>query len=132
MRYTLPFNVRWKDIDAMGHVNNAVYLTYMEFIRVRWFMDVVGIQSTTELPLIIARAEVDFRDAMDLSCVPEIDLWTSRIGSRSWDFSYEIRESDTDKVYANGRTVQVSYDYEMRSSVPIPDQILDHLKATSE
>jgi acyl-CoA thioester hydrolase len=60
-RFSLPREVEFRDIDIAGHVNNAVYLTFLETARIRYLLDVLGPQFVYELSLILARIEIDFR-----------------------------------------------------------------------
>jgi acyl-CoA thioester hydrolase len=87
---TFPFvhreTVRFRDVDALGHVNNAVYLTYLEQARVA-FLSPHDIDYTQ---MILARCEIDFRAQVSISELVEIALWPSRIGNKSFELAYEM------------------------------------------
>ena len=97
--------VRFRDVDAMGHVNNAVYLTYLEDARIA-FLRPLG----ADVPeMILARAEVDFRAPLSEGDQLEIGVRPVRVGTKSFELAYEVRVGEM--VAAEAKTVLVSYDY---------------------
>ena len=106
--------VRFRDCDAMGHVNNAVYSTYLEEARI----GVLGGLSS----FILARVEIDFRS--ELRAGEEIEVRTScpRVGTKSFDLAHVIT-AGAGRVVAEARSVLVSYDYERGESVPVPEEL---------
>ncbi len=105
--------VRFRDCDAMGHVNNAVFSTYLEESRI----DVLG----GLRPFILARVEIDFRSQLRAGEQIEIGTRCSRIGTKSFDLEHQIRSDG--RVVADARSVLVAYDYETESSVPLSDEL---------
>ena len=126
--YTVAVDVRFNDIDGMGHVNNALYLTYLEHCRMRFFTEVAGSQSERDFPFILAHAALDYKSPMKISAHPQVKMWTSRIGGKSWDFDYEIKDSKSSIVYATGKTVQVAYDYQLEKSDILEGRLLELVK----
>jgi len=118
--------VRFRDCDPLGHVNNAVYLTYLEQTRFSHWRALWGFGSP-ELPpempgIILARAECDFRRAARYGDVLEIRMHVADIGRTSFTYEYEIVDAHA-RTVATARTVQVMYDYAAEKPVPIPDNI---------
>ena len=111
-------SVRFKDLDAMGHVNNAVFLTFMESARIA-YLSALGAGDDPLQNLILARAEVDFRSPITFGDEIQVGVRTSRVGTKSFELEYEVRASG--RVAAEGRSVLVGYDYESRASVEIPE-----------
>ena len=105
--------VRFRDCDAMGHVNNAVYSTYLEESRI----GVLG--GLTEF--ILARVEIDFRSELRAGETVEVRTSCPRIGTKSFDLEHVIRAGE--RVVAEARSVLVSYDYATGSTVPVPDDL---------
>jgi acyl-CoA thioester hydrolase len=105
--------VRFRDCDAMGHVNNAVFSTYLEEARI----DVLG----GLRPFILARVEIDFRSQLRAGEDIEIGTRCSRIGTKSFDLEHVITAGG--RVVAEAKSVLVSYDYERGESVPVPDDL---------
>ena len=109
--------VRFRDLDGMGHVNNAVYSTYLEQARLAWFGE------ADAMPLadvILARTEIDFRSPLQMGELVEIGLRPSRLGTKSFELEYELRAGG--RVVAQAKSVLVGYDYERGESIPIPER----------
>lgn len=111
--------MRFSDIDAMGHVNNAVYVTYFEMGRVAILDQVVGSRKLEDIKFVVARAEVDYIRPIVFSDKVEIGLRVSSIGQSSFTIEYLITANG--EPAAKGLTVQVFYDYEKRAKMPVPD-----------
>jgi len=112
MRYQSKQYVRWDDLDAFGHVNNAVYLTYAQEARFAWS----GI-----LEMVVARAEVDFiAPIYGGDTFLDIELWVSAIGNSSFTMTYEIKMKG--ELVARVKTVQVTVDMGTKKSHPIDDE----------
>lgn len=126
--YVRPMPVRFRDIDALDHVNHAVMLTYAETIRCDWFQEVAGYPSMAGLPFILASAHVEYKAPIAKSDPVELAMWVSRFGGKSWDFDYEIRHAGTKAVFATVRTVQVSYDYKAQKTVEMPAAVRQKLE----
>jgi acyl-CoA thioester hydrolase len=109
--------VRFRDLDGMGHVNNAVFLTYMESARIA-FLASLGAGSNPQRSLILARAEVDFRSPVAFGEEIEVGVRASRMGRKSFELEYEVQADG--RLAAEGRSVLVGYDYERGASVEIP------------
>src|SRR2546425_10220029 len=98
----------------MGHVNNAVFLTYLEEARLA-FLRPLG---TDQSAMILARAEIDFRAPVRIGQQIEIGVRPLRVGEKSFDLEYAL-EVDGHRV-ADAKTVLVSYDYEAGQAVAVP------------
>ncbi len=121
--YPYHFAVRatLRDTDGMGHVNNAVYLSWLEEIRTGYVFDRRGRLELAEVDFVVASAHLDFRSPVHLH--ETVDLWLApcRLGRSSWDLLYEGRARADGRRVLDARTVQVQYDYARRVSFPIPD-----------
>jgi acyl-CoA thioester hydrolase len=107
----VPVEVRFRDIDSMGHVNNAVFFTYFENARIAYWKAVPGIGSRREVDYVLARAECDFRSPVTLEDAPACHVRVASFGRRSFTFEYLLRDEKTGRVAAAGRTVQAMFDY---------------------
>ena len=113
---------RFRDLDPMGHVNNAVYLTWTETARIE-FLRSVGVldnPNTGEMTMILAHAEVDFRAPLTFGDNVEIGVRAGRIGTKSFDLEYELRSGN--RVVAEAKTVLVAYDYDLHRPTEIPEE----------
>ncbi|CAN5733629.1 thioesterase family protein [soil metagenome] len=105
--------VRFRDRDALGHVNNAVYSTYLEEAR----LGVLGGLAD----FILARVEIDFRAELRGGGEIEVRSRCEQIGTKSLDLRHELRADG--RLVAEARSVLVAYDYERAESVPVPDDL---------
>lgn len=123
-----PISIRFRDIDALDHVNHAVILTYAETVRCDWFA-AAGWPSMANLPFIIASAHVEYKAPILKTDPIELAMWTSKMGTKSWTFSYAVRNTATGQVYATIETVQVGFDYRAKATVAIESGLRAKLEA---
>jgi len=122
-------SVRFRDCDALGHVNHAVYLTYCEQARfLLWRAQLQfavrpsaahGVGAPPRPGFILARAEVDYRAQVRYGDEIEVQLSLAGIGRTSFTYTYELKDVATDRVVASARTVLVLFDYVDQKPVPI-------------
>lgn len=129
MPYIAPIPIRFRDIDALDHVNHAVMLTYAETVRCDWFERELGVTSMAALPFILASAHVEYKAPIAKGTPLELAMWTERMGSKSWTFRYDLRHAGSGQVFAEITTVQVAYDYGAATTVPIDDGLRARLEA---
>jgi len=103
----------------MGHVNNAVYLTYIESARVAFLFELGAASRLEDMSVIIARVEVDFRAPMGLGDDVAISVVPGGFGDKSFGLDYVLRVRG--ETVAEGKDVCVAYDYNRGETVPIPD-----------
>jgi len=115
--------VRFRDVDAMGHVNNAVFLTYLEEARIAFLQRF----DAEPANMILARVEIDFRAPLEVGDEIEIGVRPARVGEKSFELEYEVRTGET--VAAEAKTVIVSYDYETGRTVEVPQAWREALAA---
>jgi len=127
MPFSIRFTVRFRDIDALGHVNNAVYFTYMESARTEYWLTRFCTDDLRRLNFIVARAECDFKKAARFGDELEVGIKTSSIGNSSFVWDYEIKKAQTGELLATGKTIQVYYDYTSERSMPVPDDVRQKL-----
>jgi acyl-CoA thioester hydrolase len=120
--------VRFRDCDGLGHVNNAVYLTYLEQARFAFWQRLTGV-SDIPRSFILARVECDYRVQATAGDRLVVRLLVTAVGKSSFTFEYEIVNARTREVVATARTVQVMYDYQAGRSIPVPDDIRARLEA---
>ncbi|MBC8100634.1 MAG: acyl-CoA thioesterase [Armatimonadetes bacterium] len=124
-RYYTPMTIRYGDMDTLGHVNNAKYLTYLEQARVSYFRD-NGLWdgALSALGLIIARVTIDYKLPLT-TADGTIDIWTrcNRLGNKSFDIEHQIitRRTGDAVIAATGTTVIVVFDYQKQMAIALPD-----------
>jgi acyl-CoA thioester hydrolase len=119
--------VRFRDLDAMGHVNNAVFLTYIESARVAFLQHLGAATTLEDMSIIVARIEIDFRAPVGFGDEVEIAVRASRFGEKSFDLDYEL--SVGGRIVAEAKSVLVGYDYGKGETVEIPDAWREKLAA---
>jgi acyl-CoA thioester hydrolase len=115
--------VRFRDVDSMGHVNNAVFLTYLEEARIAFLLP-LGAEVSS---MILARVEIDFRAPLRMGDEVEIGVRPATVGTKSFELEYEVRSRDL--VAAEAKTVIVSFDYESGRSIEVPESWREALAA---
>lgn len=120
--YKTLIPVRFADIDAFGHVNNAVYLTYFEIARSKYWHEVVQ-WDWNELGIIIAKAEINYIKPLILEDELFAYVRTARIGNTSFDLDYTLVRTvnGNEEICATGKTVCVAYNYGLNEPAPIPE-----------
>ena len=121
MKFTHKAFVRWDDLDAFGHVNNAKYLTYAESARIDWGQQQFAEKSDSVLvQMTVARSEIDYLlPITEFESYYDVDLWVESIGNSSFVVGYEVSKDGL--VFTKMKTVQVMIDLESRKSRPITD-----------
>ncbi|MXR19485.1 acyl-CoA thioesterase [Halobacterium bonnevillei] len=116
--FTHTVDVRYQDYDMLGHVNNAVYLTYLEDARSAYFAERLGL-SFGDIDMVVAHLEVDFRAPVKDADEVDVAIAVTDVGDTSFTMGYEVRDGDT--VALEGESVQVTVDPETGESRPIPE-----------
>jgi acyl-CoA thioester hydrolase len=119
--HVVPWDVTFRDLDALGHVNNAVFLTYFEWGRMRYWFDLRGGSSPFDIGFIVARMECDYRKQLVMEPI-EIATRVGEMRTSSLDFYSEVRKAGGE-VAAAGKTIVVLYDWTTRSKMAIPDDL---------
>jgi acyl-CoA thioester hydrolase len=130
-RFVLPREVEFRDIDVAGHVNNAVYLTYLETARIRYLIEVLGPQFAYAVSLILARIELDFRSPARFPETLQLGARVTRLGRKSFDMEHEVRGGDG-RLVLEASSVLVAYDYEANAPMAVPEDWRARLVAHEE
>lgn len=129
-QYSTTIQLRWKDIDQFGHVNNAVYLTYFETARYYYNRD-VNQWDWNQDQYIIASIKVDYLRPIFYPGDIMVYLRIGDIGDKSFVFHYAItfEKNSIEKLAATGQSTQVFYDVRNQKTIPIPERIIKQWKA---
>jgi acyl-CoA thioester hydrolase len=122
--YASKIEVQFRDCDPLGHVNNAVYVTYFEIARFAYCRDALNFTAEDALgaeSFIMARVECNFRSQARLGDRLEARIRVSGISRSSFTFDYEIVHEADGRVVADGKSVQVTFDYKAQRSIPVPE-----------
>ena len=127
--------IRFIDVDAFGHANNAHYLTYFEQARVKYFDDIMGWKyDWSRQGIILARAEINYKEPVLFRDDLFIMTHCSRIGKKSFDLDYLVikKSNEQEIVLAEGKTVMVAYDYDAGESIAVPEKWIGAIKKFEE
>lgn len=120
----VPMSVRWGDLDAFNHVNNAAFLVYAQEARLAWLADVPGTWLDETMMPVVAAATVNFRRQLAWPAAIVVELAATRIGTSSLTIAHRIIGADEPEcVYADGEVVMVWVDPANGRSVPLPKAI---------
>lgn len=111
---------RFSDLDGMGHVNNAVFSVYIEQARLAWFGHFAADEPMPLDDVILARTEIDFRSEVAFDETVAIGVRPSRVGTKSFEFEFELRVGD--RLVAEAKSVLVGYDDASGRSAEVPDR----------
>ncbi len=116
--FVTTIQVRFRDIDAMDHVNSAVYFSYLEQARAAFFQEVVG-ERLDRVDTVIVTQELTYHAPVELGEEVRVELTLGDLGESSLPMEYEVYGDD--ELAATGESVQVTYDREAGASMPIPE-----------
>jgi len=118
--FETTIGVRYRDIDAMGHVNNAVYASYLEQARIDYFRELLGVD-LSRVGAVLASLSLEYEHPIELDDGPvTVELDVPRIGDSSLPMSYELYRRDGE-LAATAETVQVAFDKEAQQPTSIPE-----------
>jgi acyl-CoA thioester hydrolase len=116
--------VRWRDLDAFKHVNNAMYLRYLEEARLRWLLTLDGPWMDAHVAPVVASVLANFRRPIAWPEDVAVELFIDRVGSSSFTLGHRILSAkDTSILYCDGHVVMVWFDNRTEKSTPLPDNV---------
>ncbi len=114
--------VRYGDLDTLGHVNNAVYLTYFELGRVLFFRKYLSNFDEKNVSFVVARIEVDFKKSITMDQEVFLETSIESVGNTSFTFNHKIVGDSKDEIFSTGKVIAVSIDGK-RKPVKVPDEL---------
>lgn len=120
--FTTPIEIRFADLDAYGHVNNALFFTFLETARIKLFQQHFGAFLDSPLMFLVVRAECDYRLPIELNDPLLVTVSVDQVRHSSLDFSYRLHDGEG-KLFAEAKTVMVSYNPTIKKPVAIPPEI---------
>ena len=121
---TVSIPVRWGDMDAFNHVNNSVYATYLEELRLRWFATIPGPWVNEEMGPVVASMRIEYRQPIEWPEELSVTMACERAGRSSMTLTFWMRSAgDTTRLYAEGSTVLVWIDRKSGKSMELPEHV---------
>jgi len=119
--------VRYVDLDVLGHVNNSVYFSYFEMARVHYFGQVLGKDWDWETNgVILVKNWADYLKPVLITDSPEISIFVDKIGTKSFDLSYELKVNDV--LHTKGGSTMVAFDAKSGTTIQIPGEMQKFLE----
>lgn len=119
--------VRYVDLDVLGHVNNSVYFSYFEMARVQYFGQVLGKDWDWETNgVILVKNWAEYIKPVFLADQPQITIYVDKIGSKSFDLSYELKVNDV--LCTTGGSTMVAFDAKSNKTIEIPEEMRNFLE----
>ncbi|MGH7507361.1 MAG: acyl-CoA thioesterase [Longimicrobiales bacterium] len=122
-RFHHTVEVRFRDLDAMGHAHHSLPLIYAEEARAAYWRDIAGRQGLDGIDYVLAEVTVRYHRRITFPGTLDIGLRINRLGDRSFGMEFEIRARGTGDLLASGQTVQVAFDYEAGRSMALSDDV---------
>lgn len=122
MRHKCELQIRWADLDAFKHINNAAYLVYMQEARAdfTWFSRIARGEEPLLADMVVARAEVDYLSPIhQTGTTLDVEIYIEKISNSSFVMVYEMSQGGT--LRARGKTVQVGVDMETEKARRLRD-----------
>lgn len=114
---------RFRDTDAMGHVNNAVFVTYLEIARQEYWARFRSAGDYSNVPFVVARVEIDFQSPVKVGEVVRAYLRTRYVSRSSFSMVYALHDLATGRPVAEAETILVTYDWDHERSMPVPEWV---------
>jgi len=121
-RHRTRVEVRFRDLDAFGHVNNAVTTSYVEHGRIRYLRDVLGFSPVGEMPMILAMIQVDYVTPIYFGESVDVASRVDWIGTASLAMSHRLTAGEDAHEVARATSVLVAYDYAQSKPMPVPQE----------
>ena len=129
--YNFAFTVasRWRDMDAIGHINNETILSYFEDVRVRHLSSLsIDINSQSESnSVILASMKIDYYHQVNYPDIFDVGCRIIRVGTKSFDLLSSIFLKNSDKTLVSGLFTIVCFDYVEQKTIVVPDIIKNQL-----
>lgn len=130
--FIAAIEVRWRDLDAFNHVNNANYLTYLEEARLQWLGQLPGPWLDETAAPVLASSQINYRQSITWPANLQIELRCERLGNSSLTLAHRIIDAaDASRLYSDGRVVLVWVNPATGKSVALPESIRLSVAATS-
>ncbi len=124
-KFSIDVRVRFSDMDSLGHVNNAAYISYFEEGRVHYFRKLFDLpwQDTSTLGLIVLDMHCTYKSPAFYGEILRVYTKVNWLKNKSFEMSYLIIDTDTRRTVAEGSSVLVAYDYSTRTTMEIADNV---------
>ena len=131
-RFELPIQMRWNDLDPLGHVNNAIFITYFEYGRSQYMLKASSIWDWTKNMFLIGDVQAAFHKELTLLHTDaRVLVRTHSFGNKSFVLEYAVCSGSKDNpiLHSHGKTTQIMFDTKSRSTIEIPQWLREEISA---
>ena len=130
-KHWLRFPTRFRDMDAMRHVNSAVYFTYFEIVRMDYFyaIQLEDMKVQGKIGPAVVRQACNYRQQVFHPAEIEAGVRTTKMSEKSFTVEYEFYLADTETLVADGETVMVWVDFQIPKAIPLPGELRRNIEA---
>lgn len=127
--FIMKINIRFMDIDAMGHVNHATIISYFAEGRNEFLRDMFDEFKPASFPFILKYLECNYLQPIDLQADLRLKIWVKEIKNKSFKLGYNLLDNDKDNItsYAHCESIQICYDYNQNKSTEISNKLRQKL-----
>ena len=122
-KVNILLEVRFRDLDALGHVNNAVYLTYFEIARTHYWKNLFGLPTAQDWGFVMVRTECNYRSPALLGETIKISTRILSIKNSSFTFEYRLTENQTGRLIAEGLSIQACYNQKSGKTIQVSKEM---------
>ena len=130
--YEYLTEIRFRDVDAMGHLNNSVYFTFMESARINYFAELLQITTLQDTGIILGETTCRYLSPAVYGEWVAVGQAVSRFGNKSFAMEYEFRAvngaGETGRKLAIGNATVVGFDYATQASIPLSDTLKEKIR----
>ena len=128
--YWSTLNTRWRDMDALGHLNHAIYLGYMETARVDVYIQLgfSGIRKDMDESTILGSMDVHYLSQVKHPASLDVGHRICRVGSKSFDFLAAIFIENEEKPVCSALFKMVAFNYDLNKAILVPDLIRQYCR----
>jgi acyl-CoA thioester hydrolase len=120
-RVVFEHEVLFRDLDALGHVNNVAFIAFMEDARVKYWKALRRGLDARRIDFILGDVTCRYHSPAHFGETLMVGIRVAGLGNKSFRFEYRMEDKATGRVVVEGSSVQVMYDYESRRSIPLDD-----------
>lgn len=125
MKFVSKMRVEFRDVDAMQHVNNAVYMSFLETARMDFYDQFFGADGFHRFPFILGEVRIRFVSPAYMKEILELGIRVTDIGRKKYTFEYLIRESGSGRTVVEAESTQVMFDYKANQTMEVPAEFAD-------
>lgn len=131
-KHTLPIQIRFNDVDKFGHINNAVYFSFYDLGKTKYFESVCPNVNWNNDAIVVVHIDVDFMSQIFSTDDISVQTAITKIGTKSFELAQRVVDSETGDTKCICRSVMVAYDLIQHKSKPLNDEWVEAISAYEE